>query len=223
MYFDISYRQRIYLCSSCCCCYWLLLLPHWQQILCLNTLWTCHMIGVFKPKITNRLMMWNLISCGFNFQNVGTLRLFYWSEANFVEYSFGCYVTSLQKAYGAHVVCDGLVFPINSLVCELNLNKKDILGQFWDEVARLGLGSPVSVCLSARPAVMQPSLERQTENMQPLFWKARPAGMTAPKTASDGSEACGHEGHFDVSQQQPPKLEARVSLEHKIIWSPWSQ
>lgn len=87
-----------------------------------------------------------------------------------------------------------LLFPINSLVCELNLNKKDIL--FWDEVARLGLGSPVSVCLSARPAVMQPSLERQTENVQPLFWKARPAGMIAPKTASDGSEACEHYGAF---------------------------
>ncbi len=37
--------------------------------------------------------------------------------------------------------------------------------------------------------------------------------MTAPKTASDGSEHCGHEGHFDVSQQQTPKLEARVRLE----------
>ncbi len=163
----------------------------------------------------------DLIYCGFNCQNVGTLWLFYWSEANFVESSFGCYVTSLQKAYGAHVVCNGLVSPINSLVCELNLNKKDILGQFWDEVARSGLGSPVSVCLSARPAVMRPSLERQTENMQPLFWKARPTGMTAPKTASDGSEACRHEGHFDASQQQPPKLEALVSLEHKIIGWPW--
>ena len=41
--------------------------------------------------------------------------------------------------------------------------------------------------------------------------------MTAPKTASDGSDACGHEGHFDVSQQQPPKLGGTVSLEHKII------
>lgn len=97
-----------------------------------------------------------------------------------------------------------------------NLNKNFILGQFWD-VARLDLGSPVSVCLPARPAVMQPSLERQTENMQPLFWKARPAGMTAPKTASDGSKACGYEGHFDVSQQQTPKL--GESLEHEIIGS----
>lgn len=43
--------------------------------------------------------------------------------------------------------------------------------------------------------------------------------MTAPETASDGSDACGHEGHFDVSQQQPPKLGARVSLEHEIIGS----
>lgn len=41
--------------------------------------------------------------------------------------------------------------------------------------------------------------------------------MTVPKTASDGREACGHEGHFDVSQQQPAKLGARVSLEHEII------
>lgn len=45
--------------------------------------------------------------------------------------------------------------------------------------------------------------------------------MTAPKTASDGSEACGYEGHFDVSQQQPLKLGARVSLEPKIIGSLW--
>lgn len=40
--------------------------------------------------------------------------------------------------------------------------------------------------------------------------------MTAPKTESDGSEERGHEGHFDVSQQQPPKLEARVSLERRL-------
>lgn len=41
--------------------------------------------------------------------------------------------------------------------------------------------------------------------------------MTAPKTASDGSKARGHEGHFDVSQQQTPKL--GESLEHKVIGS----
>ncbi len=57
--FERSYLQYAYLCCSCCCYHWLLLLPHWQQILCLNRLWTCHMIGVFKPKITSRLMMSN--------------------------------------------------------------------------------------------------------------------------------------------------------------------
>lgn len=115
--------------------------------------------------------------------------------------------------------CHSLVSPINSYVCKLNVNKKDILGQFWDGGARLGLGSPVSVCLCVRPAVMQPSLERQTEHVQPLFRKGKPIGMTAPKTVSDGSEACGREGHFHVSQQQPPKLGVWVCLEHKIIGS----
>lgn len=104
-------------------------------------------------------------------------------------------------------------FPSSSHERELSTDTNYILGQFGDELARLDLGSPASVCLPARPAVMQPSLERQTENVQPLFRKARPAGTAPPKAASDGGEARGHEGHFDASQQQtPPTWESR---EHK--------
>lgn len=122
----------------------------------------------------------------------------------------------------------GLVSPFSPLHASWIWTKKKRFGggSFWDDVARLDLGFPTEVQGPRFQSVFLHQLwcnslwrgRRRTCNL--YSEKARPAGMMAPETASDGSEACGHEGHFDMSQQRPSKLRVKVlKKNHKITGS----
>lgn len=78
-----------------------------------------------------------------------------------------------------------LVSILILFVSEQNLNKKGNSGRGLRWSLQLELWFAM-LCLYAWTAAIQFSLERKTDNMQPLFWEARPTGMAAPKTASDG-------------------------------------
>lgn len=81
----------------------------------------------------------------------------------------------------------------------------EILGQFLRWSCQTGLQFPrlrVFVGLTSCDA----ALSGEADGTHASFIPKKPIGMTAPETASDGSEACGHEERFHVRQQPPKQL-----------------